>query len=310
MVSFNNDVTSDRSLQPSRLDAARDCLEQGWVPIPVPARCKGPVLPGWPNFRPSPDELDEHFAGEGNIAVLTGEPSAWLVDVDLDCDEAVALADVMLPFTGAVTGHERRPRSHRWYTCRGVGSARFKDPVTGEMIVELRSTGLLSLIGPSVHPTGSVYDILDNETTEVEADELLAGLRDLAEAVCKMRGHRFQGSTDVPKRVPRETDQSQVLPDLYQYPISERIDRAARYLDALPPAVSGQGGHNATFRAACAVAWGFAVPETEAFDLLRERYNPRCDPPWTDLELLHKVEDALSVRHINPRGWKLASRVS
>ena len=58
-----------------------------------------------------------HFNGTGNIGVLLGEPSGWLIDVDLDCDEAVALAPKFLPPTGATSGRPGKPASHWWYVC-------------------------------------------------------------------------------------------------------------------------------------------------------------------------------------------------
>jgi KaiC/GvpD/RAD55 family RecA-like ATPase len=69
------------------------------------------------------------------------------------------------------------------------------------------------------------------------------------------------------------------------------IERARKYLDRLPGAVSGQNGHGATFRAACVLILGFCLPEQAALQLLQE-YNQRCQPPWTEKELTHKVRQA------------------
>jgi hypothetical protein len=62
------------------------------------------------------------------------------------------------------------------------------------------------------------------------------------------------------------------------------------YLDKLPPAVSGAGGHPATFRAACECV-RFGLGDADALALLLE-YNRRCSPPWTEKELAHKLADA------------------
>lgn len=87
-------------------------------------------------------------------------------------------------------------------------------------------------------------------------------------------------------------------------PPSDDIERRAiAYLNVLPLAVSGEGGHGKTFAAARVVAHGFAVPEERAFDLLKTHYNPRCVPPWSDKELLHKVHDAVTKPCNQPRGW-------
>jgi hypothetical protein len=73
---------------------------------------------------------------------------------------------------------------------------------------------------------------------------------------------------------------------------SERLRRASAYLRRLPGAVSGAGGHTATFKAAIALVKGFALSPDFAFTLLKDEYNPRCEPSWSDGELRHKIEEA------------------
>ena len=94
------------------LDAARWYRSRGYAPIPVPAGTKIPVLKGWQTLRLDEPDLPQHFNGTGNIGLLLGEPSGWLVDVDLDCEEAVALAPEFLPATGAKSGRPGKPASH------------------------------------------------------------------------------------------------------------------------------------------------------------------------------------------------------
>lgn len=69
------------------------------------------------------------------------------------------------------------------------------------------------------------------------------------------------------------------------------IERARKYLDTIPGAVSGSGGHDQTFKAACALVLGFSLTKTEALILMSE-YNRRCEPKWTERELRHKVDSA------------------
>jgi len=73
---------------------------------------------------------------------------------------------------------------------------------------------------------------------------------------------------------------------------TDKLERASRYLAEVEPAISGSGGHNTTFRAACKLVIGFNLNTDEAFQLLWEEYNPRCQPPWTEKELRHKVKEA------------------
>ncbi|MBY0460601.1 MAG: DUF3987 domain-containing protein, partial [Gemmataceae bacterium] len=83
------------------------------------------------------------------------------------------------------------------------------------------------------------------------------------------------------------------------------LERARSYLDKCPGAVSGQGGHDQTFKVARALCWGFDLPIDTALDLLVRDYNPRCSPPWSEKELTHKVEDAASKDYGKPRGYLL-----
>lgn len=70
-----------------------------------------------------------------------------------------------------------------------------------------------------------------------------------------------------------------------------RIARARRYLQSLEPAVSGCHGDLHTFRICCRVVRGFDLSDDEALSVLSE-WNERCQPPWSERELLAKVHNA------------------
>ena len=70
-----------------------------------------------------------------------------------------------------------------------------------------------------------------------------------------------------------------------------RLERARRYLAALPPAIAGSHGDLHTFRVCCRLVRGFALDDGEALALLHE-WNTRCQPPWTDRELEQKITSA------------------
>ena len=130
-------------------------LECGWDIKLIPANEKGPRDPGWPNLKPSPAERERHLAKGGNIGVRLGASSGGLVDVDLDCVEALALQDIYLPPTEAGFGRVSKPRSHRLYIATGAIFAAYADPLTGETLVELRADGRTggahqTLVPPSV----------------------------------------------------------------------------------------------------------------------------------------------------------------
>ena len=69
------------------------------------------------------------------------------------------------------------------------------------------------------------------------------------------------------------------------------LERARRYLAAIPPAVAGQRGDVRTFHVCCRLARGFGLATGDALSLLAD-WNARCDPPWSERELLAKLDHA------------------
>jgi len=83
----------------------------------------------------------------------------------------------------------------------------------------------------------------------------------------------------------------------------DRIKGARAYLAKLPHAVSGQGGHPATYRAASILAHGFDLSYDDAWTLLQEWNSSHCSPPWGERDLRHKLNDAFVKPHEKPKGW-------
>ena len=83
-------------------------------------------------------------------------------------------------------------------------------------------------------------------------------------------------------------------------------ERIERYVDAMPSAVSGEHGHTATFLVAVALVRGFDLGPDVALQFLR-RYNQRCQPPWSERELRHKLQsaDSFQSRNGKARGYLL-----
>src|SRR5262249_42407808 len=129
---------------PTPLDIARSYINRGWNPIPVPLREKGPTDKGWQKRTITLANVDRYFdTRPQNVGVQMGPRSGDLADVDLDCEEAIALAPYFLPPTPAVFGRTSKPRSHHLYKLDGVPNEaviQFHDP-DGEMIVEMRIGG-------------------------------------------------------------------------------------------------------------------------------------------------------------------------
>ena len=59
------------------------------------------------------------------------------------------------------------------------------------------------------------------------------------------------------------------------------FERARRYVDVIPAAVSGQGGHDQTFAVAVALCYGWDLEEADAWEVLNT-FSARCEPPWSE----------------------------
>ena len=69
------------------------------------------------------------------------------------------------------------------------------------------------------------------------------------------------------------------------------VERARKYVQQCPPAVSGQGGSSATFLLCQRLVRGFQLSDGEALELL-DAWNQSCAPPWGKRELARKVNEA------------------
>lgn len=157
----------------------------GFRPIPVPRGSKAPILKDWQNLRLTEEDLPRYFEADVNLGLLLGEPSDGLVDIDMDCIEAVRAAMQLLPPTSMRHGRPSNPSSHRWYLSdesEVISTRRYVD-LAGHTLVELRSTGAQTIVPPSTHPSGETLAWEeDGEPARVQATELILGVAKVAAA--------------------------------------------------------------------------------------------------------------------------------
>jgi len=166
----------------SALEVARAMHSRGWSPLPLPYASKVPALTGWQSLRITEAELDKYFNGhQQNIGVILGAASNHLVDLDLDCDEAVVLAPEFLPVTQSIFGRQSRGSSHYLYYSN-ARTKQFTDPTRvhqhaddkKSMLVEVRGEGCQTVMPGSLHPSGELISWeADGEVATVPAAELL-----------------------------------------------------------------------------------------------------------------------------------------
>src|SRR5262249_35972662 len=145
-------------------------------------------------------------------------------DNDLDCPEAVNVADLLLPHTNASFGRKSKPRSHRLYVTDladkipkaslqfrdvdGVKGNSGKKSKPGTMLLELRIGGVIqsgpdkgkckgaqSVFPGSVHTSGEEIEWDDNgEPLRLDGKKLLNAVKRLAAAVLLARHWPIQGA--------------------------------------------------------------------------------------------------------------------
>ena len=157
-------------------------MERGWVAIPIPRESKKPTLSGWQDRTLQDVDADEDFADNDNLGVVLGDPSGGLVDIDLDCPEAIRAAGEVLPDTGLIFGRQSNPTSHWIYkVTKPQGRVTYTSPQGGGMLVEYRANGCQTLFPPSVHDNkDKVAFHRDDFPATVDKADLLEACRRLA----------------------------------------------------------------------------------------------------------------------------------
>jgi hypothetical protein len=69
------------------------------------------------------------------------------------------------------------------------------------------------------------------------------------------------------------------------------VARARQYLRTAPASIEGQNGDDNAYAIACALNDMGISPEL-SFTLMKEEWNDRCRPPWSDAELKRKIHNA------------------
>jgi Primase C terminal 2 (PriCT-2)/Bifunctional DNA primase/polymerase, N-terminal len=136
-------------------DLPADYRRRGWALVPIARGEKCPRRNNWETREFAPRD----FPPGGNVGLILGPRSDEICDVDLDCSEALELADFYLLPTRAIFGRASKRRSHRLYVALGTAFASFADPQSQKTLLELRARGATggehqTIIPPSIHPTG------------------------------------------------------------------------------------------------------------------------------------------------------------
>jgi hypothetical protein len=274
----------------------------GFRVFPIEAGKKTPrarfVRHGHLDATGDPDQIRRWWGVEGDCGIGVAAKASGLVVIDadsykLDCE-----------FSDLERELGPLPKSSRVLTPQGGTHFYFRDEV-GEYVgtagrgVDVKSQGYV-VAPPSIHPNGRPYfwdvgaHILDTPIATLPAKWLQHLTTPRAKASAALATFPKPEPLPIPERTQRD--------DSYD----RRLERARKYLAAMPGAISGSGGHATTFKAACVLVRGFALEPDDALALLVEIHNPICSPPWSERELRHKIKQAYQ-RSILPFGF-LADR--
>jgi hypothetical protein len=242
---------------------ASEYCDRGWSVIPLAG--KRPAVSSWSEFRERRADLSElrqwFKSGSGNLGIITGALSG-LVVVDCDSTEDADFWSESFPRTplASITG---RGGSHFYYRYPS-------DEVVGNRAgllkrqIDLRGEGGYVVAPPSLHPNGTQYRWQSSEYYCLDEIPYFSPT--------------WIARVDVPVPVTRSCE----------------IRTPRSYIRSIH-AVSGQGGHNQTFRAACKLRDAGLSPEDALSELLIwNRSN--ASPPWSTKELHHKIQSAYEQR--------------
>jgi hypothetical protein len=247
--------------------AAGEYLASGWSLIPLLGKL--PALPSWKEYQrrlPSSEEVAVWFSEGGRppsgLGIVTGSLSRLVVvDCDSEADAAFWYKSFPSSPLAALTGGGG---VHFYYAMPEDGNVRNRAGVLRRKI-DIRGEGGYATAPPSSHPSGRHYAW---QTYDAAAVLPCFDASWLAE---EPRAGRPPAATYVGK-----------------------VRNAVAYIRRIH-AVAGEGGHNATYRAACKLR-DAGLAEVEALAILSDWNETNASPPWSAVELEHKIRSAYGSR--------------
>ncbi len=244
------------------LDAANEFVARGWPVIPLVDKLPAVQWKEYQSRYPTKDECDAWFVqekcGPTGIGIVTGRLS-WLVVVDCDTRQD---AEFWLAEHGSspLVVESGGGGLHFYYVLPAGEPIRNRQRIAGRAI-DIRGEGGYITAPPSLHPSGRRY--------EWQAYDACARLP-VFDTAWLAAAHQERSMSHTTA--------------------SARARDAVRYIHKIV-AVAGEGGHNATFRAACKLRDAGVSPD-EALAILAQWNETNASPPWSAQELAHKIRTA------------------
>lgn len=249
-----------------------------------PQRFKQPASSGWQTIATTATDDDRRAWDEHELNLGLYLRPSRLVVLDSDTAEAESWAQGHLPRTPWITRTAKG--RHRFYRlAEGAGTPTDNKPIAG---LDRKASGYVLAPGSWHYEANRPYIPEGDWTAPMEE------LPVYSPAWFPELRRDWQARGGIP------ATRSDVV---------NAADRARSWLAHVPGAVSGQGGHLQTYKAALGLVRGFCLDPQDALCLLAESYNPRCTPEWSLADLRHKVESACYARLAGGSdGWLLNAR--
>jgi hypothetical protein len=220
----------------------------------------------------------ELFAGECNLAAVTGAKPRGSGIVVIDCDDAAAMRHVEA-YCALTPMQARSPRGGRHYYYRAPATVVVRNRVdVGNMNLDVRGDGGLIVLPPSW------------------SREHNARWRWLGQAIAPELLPVFD-----PVWLPKLPDDHLLTPAVAlrskALNRSNCIAEAERQLSSIW-SIAGNGGDRSLFVAACTLIQRHGLTYDEALPIL-ERFNEsNCLPPWPHTRLVYKLREAIRLNRI------------
>jgi hypothetical protein len=235
--------------------------------IPLVKTHKKPSAESWKEFQSRYATAVEIMGWpEGNIGIVTGSISGLVV---VDC-ESIADAKWFWENRGQTPAIAETPRGIHLYfqhPAEPIMNAQKVKDEAGQPRYDIRGDGGYVVAPPS--------HVEKQEGVQVAGDYKWRNGKQL---VCV-------------EKLPKFNPAWRPVTQTREYS-TKRVTDGVKYIAQIR-AISGQGGHNDTFRAACRLK-DSEMSEAEALAAMIEWNQTNAEPPWSVAELLHKVKDAYS----------------
>lgn len=274
IITQNLDAIEARERTTRILDRALALWRRGFSVIPIPrpdGRHDGKVPAfAWKPYqtaRPTEAEIRQWFGrAPQNMAIITGAIS-HLVVVDADSRDGLRWAVRHLPYTPMQVRTARGYHLYFRHPGISIGNRAKLETGVGQVDVDVRGDGGYVIAPGSVHASGHVYA----EAGDWSRDDVPRF----------WPGWIKRTARPTPATTPNSTASR---------PTGDVVERARRYLAAIPRPEIGAGSDVATLTAACRLVRGFDLDEATAEALIWEWAGGR--PGWDRGWIARKVRHA------------------